>query len=84
MLSASGSLRIWYTSIRIRNWSNLNPYLYPRLSVFESESYRKCENKYNIDNIRPYPIHLHPYYQEKAIDGLARQVSGAILSSSNP
>ena len=29
--------------------------------MFESESDRKCENKYNIDNIRPYPIHLHSY-----------------------
>ena len=29
--------------------------------MFESESDKKCENKYNIDNIRPYPIRLHPY-----------------------
>ena len=28
--------------------------------MFESESDKKCENKYNIDNIRPYPICLHP------------------------
>ena len=60
MLSASGSLHIRYTSIRIRNQSNPYAYLYPRLSVFESESDRKCENKYNINGIRPYQIRLHP------------------------
>ena len=27
--------------------------------MFESESDRKCENKYNIGDIRPYPIYLH-------------------------
>ena len=37
--------------IRIRNRSNLYSYLYSRLSVFESESSRKYENKYNIDDI---------------------------------
>jgi hypothetical protein len=26
----------------------------------ESESDRKYKNKYNISNIHPYPIHLHP------------------------
>jgi hypothetical protein len=28
--------------------------------VFESESNRKCENKYNIGDIHPYPVYLHP------------------------
>ena len=31
--------------------------------MFKSESDRECENKYNIDNIRPYLIRLHPYYR---------------------
>ena len=60
-LSAFGSLRIRYTSIRIRNRNNPYLYLYPQLSVFEYESDKKCENKYNIDDIHPYPIRLHPY-----------------------
>ena len=50
-LSASGSLRIWHISIHICNRSNLYSYLYWRLSVFESEFSRKCENNYNIDDI---------------------------------
>jgi hypothetical protein len=29
------------------------------LSVFESR--QKYKNKYNINDIRPYPIHFHPY-----------------------
>jgi len=33
------------------------------LSVFESESGQKYENKCNIGDIRPYPIRFHPYYQ---------------------
>jgi hypothetical protein len=31
------------------------------LSVFESESEHKYENKYDISDIRPYPIRFHPY-----------------------
>ena len=31
------------------------------LSVFESESDQKYENKYNISDIRSYPIRFHPY-----------------------
>ena len=31
------------------------------LSVFESESGQKYENKCNISDIRPYPIRFHPY-----------------------
>jgi hypothetical protein len=58
ILTVSGSLRIRYTSIRIRNRSNPHSHIYPSLSVFESESDRKYENKYNISDIRPYPIHL--------------------------
>jgi hypothetical protein len=30
------------------------------LFVFESESGHKYENKYNISDIRPYPIRFHP------------------------
>jgi hypothetical protein len=30
------------------------------LSVFESESEHKYENKYDISDIRPYPIRFHP------------------------
>jgi len=29
------------------------------LSVFKSESNQKYENKYDIDDIRPYLIHFH-------------------------
>jgi hypothetical protein len=29
------------------------------LSVFESESDQKYENKYDIGDIRPYPIRFH-------------------------
>jgi hypothetical protein len=29
--------------------------------VFESESGQKYENKYDISDIRPYPIRFHPY-----------------------
>jgi hypothetical protein len=31
------------------------------LSVFESESDQKYENKYDIDDIRSYPIRFHAY-----------------------
>jgi hypothetical protein len=31
------------------------------LSVFESESGHKYENKYDISDIRLYPIRFHPY-----------------------
>jgi hypothetical protein len=31
------------------------------LSVFESESGHKYENKYDISDIRPYPIRFHAY-----------------------
>jgi len=31
------------------------------LSVFESESGQKYENKCNIGDIHPYPIRFHPY-----------------------
>jgi hypothetical protein len=31
------------------------------LSVFESESGHKYENKHDISDIRPYPIRFHPY-----------------------
>jgi hypothetical protein len=31
------------------------------LSVFESESGHKYENKYDISDIRPYSIRFHPY-----------------------
>ena len=31
------------------------------LSVFDSVFEQKYENKYDISNIRPYPIRLHPY-----------------------
>ena len=31
------------------------------ISVFESETGQKYENKYNISYIRSYPIHFHPY-----------------------
>jgi hypothetical protein len=31
------------------------------LSVFESESGHKYENKYDISDIRPYPIRFHRY-----------------------
>ena len=47
--------------IRIRNRNNPYSYMYPSLSVFESESERKYENKYNISDIRPYPVRFHPY-----------------------
>jgi hypothetical protein len=30
------------------------------LSVFESESGHKYKNKYDISDIRPYPIRFHP------------------------
>jgi hypothetical protein len=30
------------------------------LSVFESESGHKYENKHDISDIRPYPIRFHP------------------------
>jgi hypothetical protein len=29
--------------------------------VSESESEQKYENKYNMSDIRSYPIHFHPY-----------------------
>ena len=48
---AFGSFRIRYTSIHIDNRNNLNPCLYPRLSVFESESDRKYEKKITISTI---------------------------------
>ena len=38
--------------------SNPHSYLYPSLSVFISESDRKCKNKYNISDICPYPYLL--------------------------
>ena len=60
ILTASDSLHIRYTlfvfvaeAIRIR--------IYPTLPVFESESDRKYESKYNISDICPYPIRLYPY-----------------------
>ena len=31
------------------------------LSVFDSVFEQKYENKYDINNIYPYPIRLHPY-----------------------
>jgi len=65
--SASSSLCIRYTSICIRNRSNPNPYLYPRLSVLEFE--KKCESRYNINNIYPYSIHLHDYWTALKIEG---------------
>jgi hypothetical protein len=34
--------------------------MYPSISVFESESDRKYKNKYNISDMRPYLIRLHP------------------------
>ena len=40
------------------------PIRYPAwltLSVFEFESGQKYKNKCNIGDIRPYPIHFHPY-----------------------
>jgi hypothetical protein len=37
------------------------------LSVFESEFRHKYENKYDISDIRPYPIRFHPYTH--ALDG---------------
>jgi len=52
-LSASGSLRIWHISIHICNRSNPYLHLYLSLSMFESESDRKCENKYNIGDRYP-------------------------------
>ena len=36
------------------------------LSVFESESDQKYENKYDISDIRPYPIRFHPYSRVKS------------------
>jgi hypothetical protein len=35
------------------------------ISVFESESGQKYENKRNINDIRPYPIRFHPQAQLK-------------------
>ena len=61
ILTASDLPCIRYTSIRIRNQSYPHSYMYPSLSVFESKSGRKCGNKYNIIDIRPYLIRLHPY-----------------------
>jgi hypothetical protein len=57
--SASDSLRIRYTSIRICNRSNPDSYLYPRLFVFEFKFHRRCENKYSIGDICHYGIRLH-------------------------
>jgi len=37
--------------------------MYASVSVFESESDRKCKNKYNISDIHLYPIRLRPYYR---------------------
>jgi hypothetical protein len=48
-------------TIRIRNQDNPYSYSYPKIPVFEFESEQKNENKYNISNIRPYLIRLHPY-----------------------
>jgi hypothetical protein len=35
--------------------------------VFESESGHKYKNKYDISDIRPYPIRFHPYTEAKHI-----------------
>jgi hypothetical protein len=37
--------------------------LYPKLSIFELESEQTYENKYGFNDIRSYPIRLHPYPQ---------------------
>ena len=45
-------------------WCRYSIVSYPAwliLSVFESESGRKYENKYNISDIHPYLIRFHPY-----------------------
>jgi hypothetical protein len=34
--------------------------VWPTLSLFECESNQKYENKYDISDIRPYPIRFHP------------------------
>ena len=60
MLFVSDLFRIRLVIIRIRNRDYPNPYLYPKLSVFEFESEKKYKNKYGISHIRPYPIRLHP------------------------
>ena len=59
--SESDSYRIRYSlfvsvteSIRIRICIRT-------LSVSESESEQKYENKYNMSDIRSYPIRFHPY-----------------------
>ena len=51
-LFASGSLPIGHISIHIRKQSNQHSDLYQTLLVLEYESNRKCENKYNIDDIQ--------------------------------
>jgi len=43
----------WYPIVSYPAWLTL--------SVFESESRQKYENKCNISDIRPYPIRFHPY-----------------------
>ena len=59
MLSASGLLRIRYTSIRIRNRNNPYLYLYPRLSVFESESDKNVKtNTISMISIRIQSVYI--------------------------
>ena len=80
-LSASGSLCIRHISIFIRNQSNPHLYLYPNLSVFVSDSDRKCENKYNISDIRPYSISNHTSTMPRATAAVV-EARGGFQSSS--
>ena len=74
-LSVSGSLLIRHISIHICNWSNPHSYLYPSLSMFKSESDRKCENKYKFaSGVRWWPP--DPLKMTKGVDCCYRDGSG--------
>jgi len=51
-------LYLTYIFICIYDRNNLN--LYQGLSVSKPESKEKYKNKYNIKDIYPYPMQLHP------------------------
>jgi len=46
------------------------------LSVFESESDQKYKNKYDINDIRPYPICFHPYTHAITLPSSSKYTSG--------
>ena len=52
---------IFMMSISITILSDKKLILFISDSVFEN----KYENKYDISDIRPYPIRLHPYFRER-------------------